>query len=188
MNSKSINNELNIIIGLDSYNDEKDVFLTNEINSNSNSYCFYKNFNTVAFVIKSKTPFKHSFENILNLIYFKQKTNIRKKYMDILQDPQAFIEEMYQKNIVFVNQDEITNRNKKLLLHCNSILMCGNSARERVNNIINQSNTKNNKTFHAIHPSTFNIDDIRYIDDWVDIKTRNNYETYQHKVKKHFMI
>ncbi|WP_239749733.1 hypothetical protein [Mammaliicoccus sp. O-M53] len=188
MENKNDFKNLNIIVGKESYNDKKDIFSTDEIDSNSKSYCFYEKFNTVAFMIKNQTPYKHTFENILNLIYFNKNRSLRKRYTEILRDKQKFIDEMYENNIVFINQDEISNVNQHLLLNCNSILICGVEAEENISKIINQRTGYKPKIFYAIHPSPKNVSEIRYIDDWVDIKTTGKYESYHHEVKKNFMI
>lgn len=190
MENKNDFKNLNIIVGQDSYNDKKDIFSTDEIDSNSKSYCFYKKFkfNTVAFMVKNQTPYKHTFENILNLIYFNKNISLRKRYTEILRDKQKFIDEMYENNIVFINQDEISNVNQHLLLNCNSILICGVKANIKINEIFNQITGYKPKIFYAIHPSLKNVSEIRYIDDWVDIKTTGKYESYHHEVKKNFMI
>lgn len=190
MDKKCDFSKLNIIVGQNSYKNDADVFSTNEIDSGSNSFCFYKKFkfNTVAFMIKNQTPYKHTFENILNLIYFNKNRSLRKRYTEILRDKQKFIDEMYENNIVFINQDEISNVNQHLLLNCNSILICGAEANKRIKNIFKQRTGYKPKIFYAIHPSPKNVSKIRYIDDWVDIKTTGKYESYHHEIKKNFMI
>ncbi|WP_239738198.1 hypothetical protein [Mammaliicoccus sp. H-M32] len=188
MKNKNDFKNLNIIVGLDSYNDKKDIFSIADLDSNSKSYCFYEKFNTVAFMIKNQTPYKHTFENILNLIYFNKNRSLRKRYTEILRDKQKFIDEMYENNIVFINQDEISNVNQHLLLNCNSILICGAEANKRIKDIFKQRTGYKPKIFYAIHPSPKNVSKIRYIDDWVDIKTTGKYESYHHEIKKNFMI
>lgn len=196
MENKNDFNNLNIIVGQDSYNDEKDIFSIDDLDSNSKSYCFYEKFNTVAFMIKNQTPYKHTFENILNLIYFNKNRSLRKLYTEILQDKQKFIDEMYERNIVFINQDKICDENQHLLLNCNSILVCGSKAEKNISSRINQSTEYKPKIFYAIHPSQKNVSEIRYIDDWVnikttgkvDIKTTGKFKSYHHGVKKNFMI
>ncbi|MFE8114262.1 MULTISPECIES: hypothetical protein [Mammaliicoccus] len=188
MDKKRDFSKLNIIVGQDSYNDKKDVFSTNEIDSDSKSYCFYEKFNTVAFMIKNQTPYKHTFENILNLIYFNKNRSLRKRYTEILRDKQKFIDDMYENNIVFINQNEISDENQHLLLNCNSIITCGVKANKKIKDIFKQSTEYKPKIFYAIHPSPYNISKIRYIDDWIDIKTTGKFKSYHHGVKKNFMI
>lgn len=184
---------LNIIIGKEPYKNPMFICKTTKL---KNTACgtFYNNFDTVAFVVSSSKRFKHSFENIINLLYYKRDINIRNKYIKITQNSNwiKFINDLYvEEKIVFINANELDSKYKKAILNsANSILMCGVDAKNKVNRILDSSNQS--KAFYAIHPSPINNGDARYTDDWVFIKTKAGFSSdgkkYLHSLKGNFMI
>lgn len=189
---------LKIIIGKDGYGEQNIKCTKNELTSRNSCRQFYRHFETVAFVTREKVPFKRTFEHILNLLYYKENINVRKKYESITQDWISFVECMFNnESIVFINQDELDyhNKNHKYIIeNAHAILMCGKCATEK---ILKNFNTDSNKVklFHSIHPSPRNDSTKRILEDWVFIKTGGTFKDstykikhYSHSNKSKFMI
>lgn len=189
---------LKIIIGQEPYNEEDEVVCKTDCLKSYNSYSFYQHFNSVAFVTRKTKPFKRTFENVLNLIYYKEK-NVRNKYGEIGTNNNwiHFIEDMYEKHkIVFINQDNLDAHCKvtnQIINDAKAILMCGNAARDKINKILKSHNSKT-RIFHSIHPSPkIGVKNERAINDWIFIETEGTFKDtkdkeYKHSVKKEFMI
>lgn len=188
---------LNIIIGKEPYKDKDKVKCETMHLAGTKCDIFYKNFCTVAFVTCRKKPFKHTFENILTLLYFKKSRNIRKKYIKITRNNnwKKFVNNMFEKEkIVFINANEIEEKNKtiiEILNYSNAILMCGEDAKDKIESIINFNKKLN--LFYSLHPSPITNSNPRYSDDWIFIKTKGSYtdkkkNIYSHSTKKFFMV
>lgn len=108
---------LKIIIGNRRYKKEGEAFLTSELKESS-CYEFYRYFETVAFVPNKKTPFKHAFDNILNLLFFNRvcENHSKTEYTKILETKDSiidFINCLYTNHkIVLINQDELIEYKK----------------------------------------------------------------------------
>ncbi|WJP97784.1 hypothetical protein [Macrococcus bovicus] len=178
--------KLKIIVGDSKYNNDIDTPTNSLVGMNCYNE-FYKNFTTVAFIPNQVIPYKFTFQNILQLLNFKKQSNIQLLYTQIMNDPYQFIEDMFEKRIVFINQDEINEKNIKFIKNADYILACGENALNKVKKIVDTS-----KLFYAIHPSVRNAHWPRYIDDWINIKTtgilQHDNGTYHHRIKKDFML
>lgn len=188
---------LNIIIGEKPYKDKDKVKCETRHLKGTKCYIFYKKFLTVAFVTCRKKPFKHTFENILTLLYFQKNRNVRKKYVKVTKNNnwKKFVNNMFEKEkIVFINANEIDEKDKTIIEifnNSNAILMCGEDARNKVQSIINFNKKLN--LFYSLHPSPRTHSNPRYSDDWIFIKTKGSYtdtkkNTYSHSTKNFFMV
>lgn len=187
---------LNIIIGQEPYDDYNIICKTDDLKK-ENCKKFYQDFTTVAFVLHNSKKFKHSFENIINLLYYNQNINIRNKYNEITKDTNwiKFVDNLYTQNkIVLINANELEDTNIKtnhILNNANALLMCGYKSKQKVESILGSKHKS--KSFYAIHPSPRTNGNIRYTENWICIKTKGNFlstnnKCYKHSHKNPFMI
>ncbi|KKK34703.1 hypothetical protein WN59_06640 [Salinicoccus sediminis] len=188
---------LKIIVGQEPYKEDDKVKCETKHLKGIDCEKFYQYFDTVAFVTGKLSPFKHTLENVLNLLYYNKNCKIRDEYIHIATNNNwlSFVNNMYKDyKMVFINQNELDlkcNTTNQIINYAESILMCGNQAEKTIKSIT-KATTSNAKLFLSVHPSTITSSNTRYIDDWISIQTNGilsiHQNNYDHSVKLDFML